>query len=482
MQYPDRRVFKLLLLLLDLVVLVAAFQLAVETRIALNRFYGFQMTHEVVERLVPPLGLILLLWIPSSAWLELYKPRRGAVMGSLLQVFECVAALSVLTIVVIFFFRDFGEGSSRTFVVFFAGWSLALLVLDRAALRGALAVCQWMGYAQERVAIAGGGVDAKRLAEHIESSRPLGIELCGVISTAAEPAAGVLGNPVPVLGPVGDAAALINAHRLDRIIAVVAEMDRMQVQSLAAICTRMGVTLNRLPAHAEVQAARLKVHEIAGLSLFELRGIQFTPGQERIKAVFDLVLGSVLLVVLSPLMLALALLVKATSRGPVFYVAPRVGKGGRHFPFYKFRSMVADAEARKREVASLNEKSGHLFKIRRDPRLTAVGRFMRRYSLDELPQVLNVLRREMSLVGPRPLPACDLDPDGLSKEHAFWAQERTRVLPGITGRWQVRGRSDLGFDDMIRHDLAYARSWSVWQDLMILVQTVPAVLRGRGAC
>ena len=251
---------------------------------------------------------------------------------------------------------------------------------------------------------------------------------------------------------------------------------------LAATCTRMGVTLNRLPMHTELQSLRVRLYEMGDLSLLEVRGLQFTPAQQFIKRLFDLTLGSAMLVAALPLLIALAVIIKLTSRGPVLYVAPRVGKGGRHFPFYKLRSMVMGADAMKRELVGRNEQGGHLFKIKDDPRRTSIGRFMRRYSLDELPQLLNVLKGDMSLVGPRPLPAGDLAPDGLSREHAFWAAERTRVPPGITGLWQVRGRSDLGFDDMIRHDINYAREWSVRQDLRILAQTLPAVMRGRGAC
>ena len=479
MQYPDRRVFRLLLLLLDLCALIVAFYLAGETRIALNRFYTFQMTSEVVHRMVPPLGLIMLLWIPMSAWLGLYKPRRGAFLGMAAQVAESVVAVAILTILVTFFIRDLGQGFSRTFVVFFAAQSIVTLLAARLILRAGLALCQRRGYAQERLAVAGAGIEAKRLAELLESSHLLGVRLCGVIATAPLPGPRVLGNPVPVLGTIGEAAALINTHRLDRIIAVDSEIDRMGLQILAATCTRMAVPLHRLPANVELQASRLKVHEMGGLSLLEVHGIQFTPAQELIKRVFDLSVGTALLMAMAPLMGCLAALIRLTSRGPILYVAPRVGKGGRHFPFYKFRSMVANAEGRRDELPT--GRDGHLFKIKDDPRLTAVGSFMRRFSLDELPQLINVLKGDMSLVGPRPLPANDLDADGMSREHAFWAHERTRVMPGITGLWQVRGRSDLGFDDMIRHDVAYSRTWSVRQDLRILLETLPAVLRGRGA-
>ncbi len=480
MLYPDRRVFRLLLLLLDLCALIAAFLLGLETRIGLNVLYDFQMTPVEAETLVPPLGLILLLWLPMSAWLGLYRPRRGIVAGSALQVIESVAAVAILTIVVTFFIRHFGEGFSRSFVLFFSTYSLLTLMAARVALWIVVKICHQRGIATERVAIAGTGAQAKQLALQIEQSP--GITLCGVIAPLKAMAGGTLGNPVAVIGSIDEAGALVNRHRLDRIIAVDTAIDPLELQTLAATCTRMGVALHRLPANLESDlASTLQIHQIGYLSLLEVRGLQLTPMQQVAKRIFDIVVCSLTLVALSPLLAALAVLIKTTSRGPIFYVAPRAGKGGRYFPFYKFRSMVAGADARREALRGANETDGHLFKIKDDPRLTPVGRFMRRYSLDELPQLLNVLKGDMSLVGPRPLPASDLDLDGLSREHAFWARERTRVLPGITGLWQVRGRSDLGFEGMIEQDLEYARSWSTGLDIRILLETIPVVLKGRGA-
>jgi lipopolysaccharide/colanic/teichoic acid biosynthesis glycosyltransferase len=173
-------------------------------------------------------------------------------------------------------------------------------------------------------------------------------------------------------------------------------------------------------------------------------------------------------------------LIKLTSPGPIFYTAPRVGKGGRHFSFFKFRSMRVSSPRERAKLA--NEKDGHIFKIKNDPRVTPLGRFLRRYSLDELPQLLNVLRGEMSLVGPRPLPAEDLDPDGMSSRFANWSEQRSRVNPGISGLWQIKGRSELDFEDMMRFDIEYIRNWSLLLDLKILLATPGLVMRGRGAC
>ena len=182
-----------------------------------------------------------------------------------------------------------------------------------------------------------------------------------------------------------------------------------------------------------------------------------------------------LILLLSPLLIAIAVAVSITSRGPVLYRSIRPGIGGEPFACFKFRTMRSGADQMQADLESLNEASGALFKIRRDPRKTRVGRFLRRYSLDELPQLLNVLRGEMSLVGPRPLPVRDferLEP---------WHKKRYLVLPGLTGLWQVSGRSELDFDDLVRLDFLYLERWSVGLDLTILLKTIPAVISRRGA-
>ena len=193
MLYPDRRVFRLLLLLLDLGALIAAFELACRTRLGLNVFYHFKMTPAVMDTLIPPLGLILLLWIPMSAWLGLYRPRRGGVVtGSLAQAAESVVALAILTIVVTFFIRDFGTGFSRSFVLFFSALGLVTLVGARWLLWMAVRMFQVRGYAHERVAVVGAGVDTKRLVEHLEEARIAGVAICGVITSNPGAGAGVL--------------------------------------------------------------------------------------------------------------------------------------------------------------------------------------------------------------------------------------------------------------------------------------------------
>jgi exopolysaccharide biosynthesis polyprenyl glycosylphosphotransferase len=211
------------------------------------------------------------------------------------------------------------------------------------------------------------------------------------------------------------------------------------------------------------------------LPLFELKPPVFEGVDFAIKRSFDLVFAVLLLIVLSPLMAFAAVGIKLSSRGPVFYRSQRPGIGGRSFACLKFRTMVSGADLRQDELESRNELSGAIFKIRRDPRVTPVGRFLRRWSLDELPQLFNVLRGEMSLVGPRPLPQRDYD------RLEPWHRKRYLVLPGMTGLWQVSGRSELDFDELVRLDFLYLERWSVFLDLTILLKTIPAVIRARGA-
>jgi lipopolysaccharide/colanic/teichoic acid biosynthesis glycosyltransferase len=209
--------------------------------------------------------------------------------------------------------------------------------------------------------------------------------------------------------------------------------------------------------------------------LFMLRPPVFDGFDFALKRGFDLIIAGLSLLVLSPLLGLIALLVKLTSPGPVIYRSLRPGIGGRPFACLKFRTMRHEADAAQDELEPLNEKSGALFKIRDDPRLTPVGRILRRFSLDELPQLVNVMRGEMSLVGPRPLPMRDFE------RLEEWHKKRYLVLPGITGLWQVSGRAELDFDDLVRLDFLYLERWSILLDLTILMRTIPAVLTRRGA-
>ena len=325
-----------------------------------------------------------------------------------------------------------------------------------------------------RTLLVGTGQRAAQLAKTLVDDP--GREIMGAVDV--EPLPNLLDAMpfVPWLGPVTDIRAIAMAHRIDEICVALPLRSCFDEWRLAeAVGRDLGIPVSflfdlmgdghrvQVPARGEVQLLRCNLHP-ASLGAAPL-----------LKRSFDVVVASIVLVALSPLLVLTALLVKATSTGPVLFKQPRVGRSRRVFGMLKFRTMVADAEQRRGELQQLNDANGILFKIVKDPRLTAVGAFLRRTSIDELPQLVNVLRGEMSLIGPRPLPtwACE------RLEDASFIR-RYAVLPGMTGLWQIHGRPQ-DFHQMSKYDLRYVERWSMLLDLSILVRTIPAVLKRQGA-
>jgi exopolysaccharide biosynthesis polyprenyl glycosylphosphotransferase len=280
---------------------------------------------------------------------------------------------------------------------------------------------------------------------------------------------------LPRLGGFESLRSVLAEHPADELIVTDSDYNERDLLQIVEHAHRSGVKVRVAPKTTELLVQRGEYVPGQGVPLFELRPPVFAGTDWAIKRVFDLAVSSFVLVVGLPLWLAIAALIKATSHGPVLYRDPRVGVGERTFEMVKFRTMYAGAAQHREELDELNEAEGALFKIRSDPRVTRIGAVLRRLSIDELPNVLNVLRGEMSLVGPRPLPAADY---ALLEE---WHRKRSFVLPGMTGLWQISGRSDLSFDDLVRLDFYYLENWSIWLDITILARTLPAVLSSRGA-
>jgi len=262
---------------------------------------------------------------------------------------------------------------------------------------------------------------------------------------------------------------------LDELIVADAGLEEGELLEIVDLAHRRGVKVRVAPRTTELLISRGEYVPGQAVPLFELRPPILAGTDWVVKRAFDVIVAALIAVIGLPFWLLIAAAIKLTSRGPVLYADPRVGLGERTFRMLKFRTMVQGAAGAQASLESANEASGALFKIRNDPRVTSVGRFLRRYSLDEFPNVLNVLRGEMSLVGPRPLPL---------RDHAMldqWHRRRSDVLPGMTGLWQIAGRSDLSFDDLVRLDVYYLENWSIWLDISIMVKTLPAVIARRGA-
>src|SRR4051812_8888251 len=325
------------------------------------------------------------------------------------------------------------------------------------------------GY-QRNAVLVGTGAHIEAVAHALDASAHSPINVIGFISMTPRP-----DNGLRSLGTLEHLPEVLREHTVDE--GIIAHPHFPQPQAVELVHRRhpQGVRVRIAPSRMEILIPRAEFVPGRGVPLFEMRPPVFEGIDFALKRTFDLVCASLLLIVLSPVLLVSALLVRLTSRGPLIYRSRRPGIGGQPFDCLKFRTMYEGAERAQAELEAANEASGALFKIRSDPRVTPVGRVLRRFSIDELPQLWNVVRGEMSLVGPRPLPQRDYD------RLEDWHRKRYLVLPGVTGLWQVSGRADLDFDDLVRLDFLYLERWSVFLDLTILVKTVPAVLSRRGA-
>jgi exopolysaccharide biosynthesis polyprenyl glycosylphosphotransferase len=284
---------------------------------------------------------------------------------------------------------------------------------------------------------------------------------------------------IPVSGGVDSVTEAVRTFRADTVAVVnCAAMDSIRLRDLAWALEKTGTDLCVAPALIDLAGPRTTIRPVAGLPLVHLDHANLSGPKRILKGIFDRTVAGAALLVLSPMIIVLACAIHFQDGGPVLFRHTRVGKDGLPFTVYKFRSMVVDAEARKAELEAINEVNGVLFKIRRDPRLTPIGGWIRRWSIDEVPQLFNVLRGEMSLVGPRPWAALPYEKAAGAGDHV---PRRLAVKPGLTGLWQVSGRANLAWEESVRLDLRYVEHWSLALDLQIMWKTARAVVRGIGA-
>lgn len=283
---------------------------------------------------------------------------------------------------------------------------------------------------------------------------------------------------VPVLGGLDDIALAVKRCAADTVaVTACPEIDAVRLRGIAWELEKTGTDLCVAPSLLDVAGPRTTVRPTAGLTLLHVDHPQLSGARQVVKAIFDRVMAGFALVLLSPLFLALAAAIKANDKGPALFIQTRVGKDGRTFRIYKFRTMVVDAEQRRAQLQASNDHGDDhvLFKLRRDPRVTPIGARLRKWSIDELPQLVNVLIGDMSLVGPRPALPAEAD------RYADHVRRRLVVKPGLTGLWQVNGRSDLSWEESVRLDLRYVENWSFALDLQILWKTISVIMRGTGA-
>ena len=365
-----------------------------------------------------------------------------------------------------------GGAGWRTAAAFWLG-AVAILGGARALLYRGLAGLRRRGHNLRYILVVGAGPRGRRLAEALESRLELGCRVAGFVDEG--PAALAVGERL--LGGFKDLEKMLGSQPVDEVaVALPIKTFYEEVARIVALCEERGVLVRLEGDLFDARLARLEseqVDDLSVLTLFTGRGSALSHGVKRLVDVAASVVG---LLALAPVLVLIALAVRCGSPGEVLFRQIRLGQNGRRFRLWKFRTMAADAEQRQAEMEARNEVAGAAFKIRDDPRITRAGRWLRRTSLDELPQLVNVLCGEMSLVGPRPLP--ERDGERLRED---WQRRRFSVRPGLTGLWQAGGRHRIGFEEWMKMDLAYIDNWSLLLDLKILLRTVPAVWSGAGA-
>jgi len=363
---------------------------------------------------------------------------------------------------------------SREYLLIALPGMTLLDLITRYLLRKRLHRLRVRGQCMANVIAVGHELAVAALITELRRDRYHGLSV--VASCLADPSERVEVAGVPVYGGLDDVSKAVVAYRAETVAVLACpEMDGIRLRGLAWALEKTGTDLCVSPALLDVAGPRTTIRPTAGLTLLHVDHPQLGGIRLVVKGLFDRVVAAIALVVFAPLMAVVAAAIWLSDRGPVIFRQVRVGKDGRVFRIFKFRTMVVDAEERRALLAERNDSDGVLFKLRRDPRVTSVGTHLRRWSIDELPQLVNVLRGDMSLVGPRPaLP----DEAALYAEHV---RRRLVVKPGLTGLWQVNGRSDLPWEESVRLDLRYVENWSFALDLQILWKTTSVLLRGSGA-
>ncbi len=463
------RLYALRTLALDFVLANVAFALAWWLRY--ERGLVSEVAAENYMDLNDYLGIMLAfatLLVVVSGFKGLYRDTLGRTwLDEVLTIASSAIIATAVLVVAIFYYRPFSY--SRAIFIFALATAVLLLATGRLVEREVRAYLRHRGRGLCKVVIVGAGDVGRRIMQSIVADPGLGYDVVGFVDDFRQEDIGRF----RALGPLDRLPSIVAEQSVEQVI--VALPSHKRVREVIRLCAAHDVEFRIVPDFYELGMDRVGMDFLHGVPLIGLREPTLSGWKRLCKRAVDVVVAAVALLLLSPLLLIVALAIKLDSPGPVLFRQLRVGRGGRQFWFYKFRSMRADAEQAFWELVEQNEVKGPIFKIRNDPRITRVGRFIRRTSIDELPQLFNVLQGDMSLVGPRPPIPHEVE------RYEDWHRRRLEVSPGITGLWQVSGRSLLTFDEMVLLDLWYIENWSLGLDLKIILRTIPAVLLERGA-
>ena len=456
-------------ILADLSVTILMFLLAFWIR----DMYGRDDPAEFLSH-VALLPLVLAIWSFFLFYFGAYRnPRESSGFDYAWAVGRAVAGGLVALLTLLFLFKI--KYVSRAIVIMFTGLDFLGLLLVRLWFVWYFHRSLRNGDTHLKILIIGTGSRASRLSKALRGNTEWGLHILGYLDPDEALVGESIGN-AEVLGTVNDISSVLKNHVVDQVILAIPRAMIGDVEQIACACEEEGVRFSVMADVFDVRVARMELVEFGGIPLLTLYPVARDEWKDMVKRFMDLAISLALLPALLVVTAGIAIAIKLDSSGPVFFIQQRVGLNKRCFPMYKFRTMFMGSDRRLKEIEHLNEAKGPIFKIANDPRITGVGKILRRTSLDELPQLFNVIRGDMSLVGPRPMSIRDVDlfDKGIQRK-------RFSVKPGITCLWQVSGRSLLPFSKWLELDLYYIANWSLGLDFKILLKTIPAVVRGTGA-
>jgi exopolysaccharide biosynthesis polyprenyl glycosylphosphotransferase len=441
-------------------------------------FLAFYIPYIIYPLRIPslkPYALICLFWGVISILLlntdNLYRTERElSVPKEILLVWKAIIFSSLLVASIVFLLKViifprliFGINFILLCITL-AGWRMVKRLMVRYLIS--------RGYNNFNTLIIGAGRLGKELAGEIDRRPYLGLEIVGFLDDYKEN-----GTPIDrykVLGEISDFKKVIRQNFVDEVLITIPS-EREKMAQIIKEGSLLNTSVKIIPDQFDLLTTSLRNYNIGYIPVLEYADKKIYGAEVLSKKIMDIVLSGIGLILLLPLFIVLGISIKIDSKGPVFYVSKRYGKKGKVFNFLKFRSMVVNADALLPTLKEKNEADGPIFKMKDDPRITSAGKFMRRHSLDELPQLWNVLKGDMSIVGPRPLPIGQVENSDLEQ------LRRLEIRPGITGLWQIHGRSDIPFHRLVKWDIWYIKNWSLWLDLVVLARTIPVILKRKGA-
>jgi len=467
--YGRQRKVRVFYGLSDILLTSLAFEAAYRTRTLLHLERAFYMS---AERKALVLGMALVAWIVIGLWVEVYDKLDSGHPTVILRDTMRQCGYGVLGLVVMEYALRLDL--SRPFLLLFSAYAWVLLLLFRLTAGRMVGAIRREFSVPHYVMVVGTGERAVRLARELEQSAEYGVRLRGFLSETGGAPAEIALEAIYHVWPVGELPAILRRNVVDEVVFAVGSESLAELEEVFLMCDEEGVRTRVAVDFFPHVNSTVSLDRFGGTPLLTFSAAPYDELRLLVKRLADILAAAAGLVVLAPFMAAIAALIRLTSPGPAIFRQVRCGLNGRRFLFYKFRSMCRDAEEMKAAVAHLNERET-AFKIRDDPRLTAIGRYLRKFSIDEWPQLWNVLRGDMSLVGPRPAVPDEVD------QYKRWQRRRLRMRPGLTCLWAISGRDNVDFETWMKMDMKYIDNWSLALDWKILLRTIPRVLTGRGA-